>query len=268
MIRKKIQVIIKNSISELFAYRLDFYLSILSSAIHVFVLLLMWQVFLGSGSGIFGYARREILTYILLAVLLKGFVFKIKSKKVASEIASGNLNQYLLKPIEFRNFWFFRDLVYKGWGLLVNLLIIAIAVWAFEIDPLFPRSAFFAAAFLIQVLLASAIYFVLSLIISTTTFWYFEHNGWPARFLFEVITDFISGLVFPLTIFGPIASKILAGSPFAFLIYHPLQIYLGQTTRQESLLIIAASVFWLISLYKLSKLFWKRGLIKYDAFGG
>jgi ABC-2 type transport system permease protein len=232
------------------------------------VLFFTWQVFLGSSDSIFGYSQQGIFTYILLAVFMKGFILSTRGKKIAAEIASGGLNQFLVKPISFLRYSFIRDFAGKFQGLVTNLLIIAFVAVILNINFVWPKNGFYILTFLVQMILAALIYFVLSSIVSYTTFWYFEHNGWPARFLFEVVTDFMSGVVFPLTIFGPVVGKFMMTLPFAFLIYHPLQIYLGEVSQEVCLLIIGGSLIWLIALYKLSSLLWKKGLIRYEAFGG
>ena len=87
------------------------------------------------------------------------------------------------------------------------------------------------------------------------------------RFLFEWFLEFASGEFFPLSILSPLFFYILAGLPFAFLLYYPLIVYLGKLSLHKTALVILAQVFW-IAVFSLAALVvWKKGLKKYSGEG-
>jgi ABC-2 type transport system permease protein len=87
-------------------------------------------------------------------------------------------------------------------------------------------------------------------------------------FLFVVIIgDFLSGSVFPLDIFSKSAQNIFYSLPFPYLVFFPLQVYLGKLTIGTTLNGIVISLGWLIVLWFLVKVFWEKGLKKFCSEG-
>jgi ABC-2 type transport system permease protein len=80
--------------------------------------------------------------------------------------------------------------------------------------------------FIISVIIAIFLYFLLSYAVSLFAFWSREAMG--PRFLFEWFLEFASGAFFPLSILSSIFYAFLAFLPFSYLIYFPMSIYIGR----------------------------------------
>jgi len=111
------------------------------------------------------------------------------------------------------------------------------------------------------------IFFFLSFLVSAVTFWYPEHNGWPARFVAFVIIEFLSGGLFPLDIFPQAVFKVLSFLPPAYFLFYPLQIYLGRLAKPEIFAVFAMMFVWLAVLYFCARLVWNKGVKIYGAYG-
>jgi len=82
-----------------------------------------------------------------------------------------------------------------------------------------------------------------------------------------IITDFFSGSIFPLDIFPALWQKVFYYTPFPYLIFFPLQVYLGKIPFSQVLSGISISLVWSLALSVILKSIWQKGLKIYDAVG-
>jgi ABC-2 type transport system permease protein len=121
--------------------------------------------------------------------------------------------------------------------------------------------------FLISVILAILLFFCLLFLVNMFAFW-FPEAGWAAQFLFIVIfTEFLSGGVFPIDILPQVAQTIIYSLPFPYLLFFPLQVYLGKLSTVAIIKGITIALAWLLALYVSIQYVWSKGLKRYAAEG-
>jgi len=104
-------------------------------------------------------------------------------------------------------------------------------------------------------------------IISFIPFWWPE-AAWGGHFLITVVAiEFLSGALFPLDILPQGIQNILSYTPFPYLIFFPLQVYLGKISGVLLFKGILVSVFWAFVLLLLMNKLWKKGLRVYEGHG-
>lgn len=107
----------------------------------------------------------------------------------------------------------------------------------------------------------------MSLFLSLTAFW--TEEVWATRWLFGVvILDFFSGVIFPVDILPPLLARIMFLTPFPYLIFSPLKLWLGQLSIDLAIRSLIITFFWLVLFYFLTGFLWRKGTRKYGAFGG
>jgi ABC-2 type transport system permease protein len=84
-------------------------------------------------------------------------------------------------------------------------------------------------------------------------------------FAFEYIA---SGHLFPLDILPPTILKALHFTPFPYMLFFPVNIYLGRITSSEIVEGLLVQVGWVLAAWALARLVWSRGIRKYSAVGG
>ena len=82
-----------------------------------------------------------------------------------------------------------------------------------------------------------------------------------------IATEFLSGGLFPLDILPLDFQKVLYFTPFPYLIFFPLQVFLGKVTGLALIKGILISFLWSIVLFYLMKRLWYKGLLVYRAEG-
>ena len=202
-----------------------------------------------------------ILTYFII-----GQVFMIEGElfyDVAGDISHGKISAKLLMPTNL----FVRFIVHDlGWLTFTRFIIqpliyipLIIITNQLFIFPSLLNGFIFIAMSIISYL----IYAFSSLLLGSIAFW--APDVWGIIDLSRTIKDFSSGRYFPLNISS--ITKFLYFTPFAFMFYHPMQIYLGKYDFNQTLMVFAGGVAWCFALYFLAKWVFKMGLKRNEAVG-
>jgi len=244
--------IFKISFAQEFAYRLNFIMWRVRNVLQIFLVFFLWTtIFADQSKEIFGYNRDKILTYVFGIMIMKALVLSARVIDVSGEISRGDLTNYLLRPVNYFKYWFTRDISSK----------------ALNLSLFFQTDVIQLAGFLLATSLAIFLFFVLLFIVSFVPFWAPE-LGWGAQFLLIIVaTEFLSGGLFPLDILPSNIQGILYLTPFPYLIFFPLQVFLGKVTGLALVKGILISSAWTFALFYSMKRLWYKGLLVYRAEG-
>jgi len=265
---KKYRQIFKISLMEEFAYRFNFLLWRLRNVIQILILFYFWNsVFSGQTNELFGYDRSRILTYVFGTLILRAIILSSRAVDAAGEIAGGDLTNMLLKPFNYFKYWFLRDASSKSLNLVCSAIEISVLFVCFRPQFYFQKDLRFWALFLIALALAVLLFFLILFLVNAVSFWMPE-NAWAAQFLFiGIILEFLAGGLFPLDILPPTALRIISFSPFYYLLFFPLQVYLGKVSFFSAFKGIILALIWLGLLFLGLKKVWHSGLKVYGAEG-
>jgi ABC-2 type transport system permease protein len=264
---KKYWQIFRISLQNTFVYRLSFTMWRLRMVIDFLTIYFFWWAIYSQYDFIGTYSRSAMLVYLLLANLLRVLVFSNTSFTACVEIANGDLNNYLLKPLNYFYNWLARDWADKVLNLLFFSVEVTFLIWLLKLPLVWPVDGWQAIEFIVAALLAAMLYFFFSFVVSSFSFWYPEHDGWPLRFLMLMFLDFLSGIAFPLDIFPSFLQQIFKVLPFSYFLFFPAQIYLNKLSPIQITQGFLIMVAWLLILIFLTKKIWKKGLRIYGAYG-
>lgn len=251
------------SLQEFFTYRLNF---VMWRVRQVFVFLIpffLWRSVLGGGGELYGYDFSRLMTYLFGTTILRSLVMGSRTVDLGWMINTGYLSIPLLKPLSLFKFFFTRDLADKFYNLSFIAIEIPLIFLLFR-PPVFLQSNL--ATLLVatcSILLAILIYFFINLLFGSIGFW--SRDVWAPRFLLMVIMEFTTGAMFPLDMLSENLRQALMLTPFPYLLFVPLQLYLGQDSQVA--LHLAAQLFWVVALYLAVKYVWQKGLKVYEAEG-
>ena len=265
--RKKYFSVCRISFIQELAYRSKFVVERLQSVLQVFLIFFLWDsVFSDPSREVFGYDRAKILTYVFGLLIVKAIVASTKASDVSGIISSGELTNYLLKPIGFVKYWFFRDISARG--IHTAFAVVEAAILFVILKPPFflQTNLMSVVGFLVLLVMAMIIFFLMLTLVSFIPFWLVEQT-WPPIFLFLSISEVLSGAVFPLDVFPEAIQKVLYLSPFPYLIFIPIQVYLGKVVGMELIRSLLTGGFWMVGLMIAVSWVWQRGLVHYRAEG-
>lgn len=260
---KKYLTIFSISLQEFFTYRLNF---VMWRVRQIFVFLIpyfLWRSVLSGGGEIYGYSFAGIMTYLFGTTILRSLVMGSRSVYLGQMINSGNLSIALMKPLSIFKFFFTRDMADKIFNLSFIFIEIPLILLIFR-PPVFLQSDSLALLYAIcSMLIAILMYFFINIIFGSLAFW--TRDIWAPRFLLMVIMEFATGAMFPLDMLNSTVTKILYFTPFPYLLFVPLKIYLGEMQNPTTLLL--AQLAWLVITYLFARLIWQKGLRSYEAEG-
>lgn len=260
--------IFKISIEDEFTYKLNFILWRLRNVIQICMTYFVWStVYSDPSKIILGYDRAKILTYVFGIMIVKAIVMSARSMDVGNDISTGDLSNYLVKPVSYFKYFFTRDIASKLLNLFFAAIEFTLLLLILKPPFVFQTNLYSIIGFLISVILAVCIYSLILFLLSSIPFWVPE-LGWSAQFLIViVVVEAFSGSIFPINILPHVLQWTIMATPFPYLIYFPVEVYLGNITGWTLIGGIMVSAAWTGILWFTLKIVWRRGLKAYQAFG-
>jgi len=225
----------------------------------------IWSAIFANRSMVFGYSQAMMLSYVLGGAIITAFVLSSRSYAMGDDINSGDLSNYLLKPLNFTLYYFFVDLGDKAMNVFFSIAEVIILFLVFKPPVFLQTNLYHLLFFIIALILAILLSFFFNVVLGFFAFWIPE--VWGLRFIFNIILSFFAGVYFPIDILPKAIANTFGLLPFQYILYFPLKIYLGQLTGMEILRGIIISFSWLIILYLFANFLWKKGLEAYTAYG-
>jgi ABC-2 type transport system permease protein len=264
---KKYWQIIKITFEEYFEYRLNFVLWRFRSFVSFLTLFFFWLAVFGPRKELLNYQKSQLLTYVVGVAFLRSIVLASRSVDLSGQIRSGELTKLIMRPLGMLQYWFSRDLADKVLNIFFTIFEIGLILAIFKFPLYFPKNQVTYFWFLLFVILGVFLYFFISFTIAVVTFWVDEI--WATRWLFGIIfLEFFSGAFFPIDILPNWLTKIIYLTPFPYLVFSPLKIWLEQLSGFMIIKVVLVCLVWLIFFWRLSLFLWEKGAKNYGAYGG
>lgn len=225
-----------------------------------------WSSLLGSKESFLGYSREQMLSYVLAMNVLRSFVFTGRGWELVGEISSGRISSYLVRPLSYHGYSLALDLAQKTIHLAAAFLEVGILVLIIQAPVYVPSRWQTWLLFAAAVVLSSLIFFFLEFIVSSLAFWTSESGG--PLFCFELFLQFAAGTFFPLDVLPAALRQALSLTPFPYMVFLPINIYLERLGSAEVARTLLIQAVWLCAFIAAAQAAWKAGLRNYSAEGG
>ncbi|MFH2085714.1 MAG: ABC-2 family transporter protein [bacterium] len=260
---KKYLSIFSITFQEIFTYRLNMFMWRVRQIFVFLIPFFIWRAVLGGGGDIYGYSFAGIMTYLFGTTILRSLVMGSRTVDLGWMINSGNLTIPLMRPIGIFRFLMTRDLADKLFNLSFIFLEVPLILFLFHPPVFLQVNPLNLVLTICSVVLAILLYFFINIIFGAIGFW--SRDVWAPRFLLMVIMEFATGAMFPLDMLSSFWQKIMLATPFPYLLFVPLKIYLGADSNL--ILHLSIQLIWTIVLFLLTKSIWQKGLLRYEAEG-
>lgn len=205
-----------------------------------------------------------MMTYVLGITIAGAIVLATRTTDVANEIVSGNIINYLLKPLPFFSFVVTKEAADKAVNSISAVLEVVLLIFLFHPQIFIQTHLDAYLLVFIAAVIGSGIAFFLSLTLSFIAFWTAE--TWAPRFVFFIFITLLAGTFFPLDILPQKLYNVLLLTPFPYLIYLPVKIYLtGFSLTNVKLLFIG--LLWAVAFYLIAKFIWNKGIKQFSFYG-
>ncbi|MEA3430153.1 MAG: ABC-2 family transporter protein [Nanoarchaeota archaeon] len=247
------------------AYRFDFFVTLFTAPISLIIYYFLWKsIFEYSGAEIInGFTFTAMVSYYVLNMIVGFFTWSDVEKWMQFDILRGELVFELLKPVRHMT----SAICFEGGMNLLSIIIQAIPILAVGIlfFAMPAASIINFLLFIVALIVAYLIYFMISYIIGVAAFWLKRIDGLH-RAKKPIIT-FLAGGLIPLTFFPEGLQAALKYLPFQYVRFIPINIYLGNFGVLESLEFIGIGSIWVLGLYILIRFMWKRAMNKFTGAG-
>jgi len=249
-------------------YRMNFLLRAAFSLIPLLATIYLWgAVYSGRTSDVGGYSLPAMISYYLIVTIVDTLTAVTDDDwQIAADIKDGNISQFLLKPI---NYTIYRmSLFFSGKLIFAAMSLIPVGLFIFceRRYLVAPPSLDALAGFLVSLVLTAFLQFFMSYTMALLAFWVLEVS--TIIFMLFAFEYLAGGHLFPINILPPAIAHILNLTPFPYLLYFPVSVYLGTIKGLALAQGLAIQFAWLAFFWGLSQFVWRRGIKKYSAVGG
>ena len=262
--------VINTGIQNMMVYRVNFLFRAAFGIIPLMATIYLWKkIYEGKeiGSSVAGYSLGGMISYYLLVTIVDALTAVTEDDwQIAIDIKDGNISQFLLKPIDYLTYRF--CLFMAGRFIYVLVALIPIGLFIYYLREYFvgPANLKTIGLFLISVLMTAFLQFFMSYTMALLAFWVLEVSTFI--FILFALEYIAGGHLFPLNILPPAVATALNFTPFPYLLFFPISVYLGQTTGAAVWSGLLIQMGWVIAFYALARFVWSRGIRKYSAVGG
>ncbi|MBN1168771.1 ABC-2 family transporter protein [Candidatus Woesebacteria bacterium] len=236
--------------------------------LQIFLIFFLWDsVFSEPQKTIFSYDRPKILTYVFSLLFVRAIVLTSQATEISGQVARGDISSLLLKPVGFFKYWLTRDVSKKIINVCFAFFEGLILYLILKPQIYIQTNPIYLLLFMISLIMAFFIFYFLVMANNSIPFWVPE-AAWGVNFiLISVLVEFLSGAVFPLNVLPVYFQNLLSYTPFPYLVFFPIQIYLGNFSYIYAIKGIIVSGVWLFLICLLVKILWDKGLRTYQAQG-
>lgn len=246
-------------------YRLNFVLWRIRSTLQLLLIYFIWWTVFQGVDVVFGYTQKTILTYIMVAALMRAVILSSRVTDLANQINDGSVVNFLVKPLSFIKFYLVRDLADKLLNIVFVIFEISLLIFLLKPQIIIQTNMSILLLTIAAALFGIIVYFCISFIVSLLAFW--AESSWAFLFLMTILLEGFGGGLFPIDILPRSFYYVLMLTPFPYLIYFPSKLYLGTMNLHETSLGFTVLSFWLIVLWFLMRWIFQMGLKHYTAQG-
>ena len=257
-------LIIRNSIRQRKSYAAGQWLQILHGIFMILIQASLWTSLIGSGSA-GDTSLKAMISYVIINFLASSLTRFNAAGMIGGRVRDGSVAIDMILPVSFKWKLFCEHLgdnlfstLYAGIpGVLVAVLFYGAAA---------PASLGSFLLFLPALLLGIVLAYQIQYLFNLAAFWVVD--TWFISFLSNGFSKLFGGAVIPLWFYPAWLAAMSRYLPFRFCTYEPIRIYLGQCDIKSALSCLGLQVLWLVLLFGLEAIIWRRASKKIFVQGG
>jgi ABC-2 type transport system permease protein len=203
-----------------------------------------------------------LMSYVLTGSLFFSMTEPFVSWELGEKIKSGQLIKDMIYPTSFIKIYIVKAMarcLYIFTSYIPVIIFLLIAFWSYFIFDLSKIWIFIPWFFV-----ALSIRFCFEFISAAVSFWTVEFTG-PVYLIFNIMV-ILSGSIFPLS-YLPAGFEWITNLPFAYILEHPMQTYLGKYSFEQEVGYYILGLIWSVSLFWFTNFLFRHGLKKYESVG-
>ncbi len=252
-----------NGFQDATAYRIEFLFEVLGgAAVPAAIQWVIWYAMfkIGGQSQVGGMSYPEMVHYTLVSILFTQVRGGDHDFELVEMIRSGQLSNYLLRPVGVVEFVWIRGVAPK---LFLAGLCLAVGIVAGLMIDMSPGRMVLSMGL---ALMGNVIHYQIGAALGTMAFYWEE--AYSILMVKNMLVSFLSGELLPLNLFPQSMQWMWKATPFYLYVYAPTQFALGNETPlqfgQQCLIGLAWIAFGWIAI----RVSWGIGIRRYLSLGG
>ena len=255
--------IAKAEIKSMLVYRFNFIIYFLSVPIMLIIYYFLWKaIFAYTGKEMIkGFTFSAMISYYVLTQVVRGSTSHWIASMFSGDVRYGELASELLKPI---NYFFYRlsglagDRIFLFFAEVLPIFVIGLIFFGLRINQFFPF-------FIISLILASLLSFVLDFSVGMSAFWFKENDGFLRAWW--IVNRVMNGSLLPLVFFPGFLLTTSMYLPFQYSMYVPINIFLGNYSFSLVCKMLLIQAAWIVVTFLILNLLWKKGIKRFTGVG-
>ena len=246
-------------------YIVNYLLGIFSDIIMLFCFYYLWRnVYSTNVQTINGFSVNSMITYVIMSrIIAKVYIADI-GDLIGDKVMTGDVVLDLVKPNHPLIALTMQNAGSSFFQLIrVCLPLYIVSVFIFKIS--IPGMSVWLS-FIPSLILSYFMYTLFGLLVGVIGFYSQAVRG--LNFLKIVVISLFSGAYMPIDLFPEVLKKVADVLPFQGMFYLPLQIYLGQSTKEQILEVYLEQVLWIGLLFMAIHLLWSNAKERLIVKGG
>lgn len=259
-----------NELKRQLAYKGAFYLFILVNLFGAFISYYLWMAIYGSSGQptLGGLTRQEMVVYVFMVYVTASIVTSSISNIVSDDVVKGTVAMNLIKPIDYRI-----SLIAMASGNMVyRFLVPSVFIWIglevykVKVLGLPPVTVLGVLLYLLSCIMSFLIYVLFDFCFGMIAF--FTTYIFGMRMAKEALLSFLTGQLIPISFFPAAIQRVFDFLPFSSMVYTPVMIYLGKYTGSTLAYMMLRQAAWVVLLYVLGSLIWRKVTKRLVVLGG
>ncbi len=233
-----------NSVQSNTAYRFHSFVSTFNRILNVIVNVSLWTaLYAGVNlvSSEVNISLEDMITYAILSTFVTILIQNGNIGSISSKVQSGEIAIYMIRPIGL-----FRALLFEEVGRKIFVVIFealpVLIFGSFIFGVHFPDTIHLLL-FVLTLLHAFLIYFMITFILGLLSFWYIR--VFHLEFMLNHVMNFFSGVFIPLWFFPDILVTVSSVLPFELIYFGPMTIFLEQASMSEIGTMLIKTYIWI-----------------------
>lgn len=246
------------------AYRADLMFGIVGLVIQATLTVVVWRVLFVGHDQVAGVGSATAVAYAVLAACLQAVVMPWQFSSLPLRVMRGQIGVDMIRPRSLIS----QNLAQAGGTMVGRLplgaagLVTGLALGAVKA----PHTVLDLLASVVSMALGVANIMTINLLVSMTAFWTLEIGG--IMILYRFGSAFLSGALIPPWFMPEWLQPIISWLPFQAQIYAPLSIWFGTRHGADLVGTLALQLGWVLVLFLLLQLVWRRAVHKVVVLGG
>lgn len=247
-----------------FQYRGALFLQLVFGFIPLIGYLTLWHAIYSGKDSIGGLTESQMVTYYLISRTITVCVTPSFQWEMNQDIRGGDIVRFLIKPISYFYYRFSTHLADVLTKLSLTLVPILVLFILFS-QYIFVTNGTQIVLFLFFLFGSTILAFLLFYLIMLFSFFITEIAS--LSYTVDMVTQFLSGALLPLSIFPEGVKKIIDFTPFPYITYFPVRVFLMPLPSHDYVNALVSIVLWIGILSFLIGLIWNKGLKRFTGNG-